>query len=51
MDGQNIEGTVRILYNVHQIHDGYIYVAMRLFGEKASRAHQTDETELLIYFT
>ena len=31
---------VRILHHVHQVHDGCIFVAMRLFGEKAAWVHQ-----------
>ena len=31
---------VRILHHVHQVHDGCIFVPMRLFGEKAAWVHQ-----------
>ena len=40
----------RILGNVHQVHDGCIFVAMRLFGEKAAWVHQAHDTEQLNLF-
>ena len=36
---------VRILNHVHQVHDVCIFVAMKLFGEKAARVHQAHDTE------
>ena len=36
---------VRNLYHVHQVHDGCIFVAMRLFGEKAAWVHQAYDAE------
>ena len=41
---------VRILHHVHQVHDGCIFVAMRLFGEKAAWVHQAHDTEQLNLF-
>ena len=38
---------VRILHHVGQVHDGCIFVAMRLFGEKAAWVHQAHDTEQL----
>ena len=38
---------VRILHHVCQVHDVYIFVAMRLFGEKATWAHQAHDNEQL----
>ena len=38
---------VRIL---HQVHDGCIFVAMILFGEKAAWVHQAHDTEQLNLF-
>ena len=36
---------VRILHYEHQIHDGCIFVAIRLFGEKAAWVHQAQNSE------
>ena len=41
---------VRILHHVHQLHDGCIFVAMRLFGEKAAWVNQAHDTEQLNLF-
>ena len=41
---------VGILHLVHQVHDGCILVAMRLFGEKIAWAHQAHDTEQLNLF-
>ena len=41
---------VRILHHVDQVHDGCIFVAMRLFGEKAARVHQAHYTEEINLF-
>ena len=49
-DGENEGGiVVRILHHVDQVHDGCIFVAMRLFGENAAwvhKAHYIDELNL-----
>ena len=37
----------RILQHVDQIHDGCIFVAMRLFWEKATWVHQAHDAEKL----
>ena len=36
---------VTILHHVYQVHDVYISVAMRLFGEKAAWVYQAHDTE------
>ena len=41
---------VSILHNVHQVHDDCIFVAVRLFGEKAAWIHQAYDTEQLNLF-
>ena len=41
---------VRILHHVGQVHDGCIFVAMRLFGEKAAWVHKAPDTEELNLF-
>ena len=41
---------VRILHHVHQVHDGCIFVAMRLFGQKAAWVYQAHDTEQLNLF-
>ena len=41
---------VRVLHHVGQVHDGCIFVAMRLFGEKAAWVHQVHDTEQLNLF-
>ena len=41
---------VRILHHVHQLHDVCIFVAIRLFGEKAAWVHQAHDTEQLNLF-
>ena len=38
---------VTILHHVGQVHDGCIFVAMRLFGEKAAWVDQAHDTEYL----
>ena len=43
-------GIVRILHHVYQVHDGRIFVAMRLFGEKVACVHQAHDTEQLNLF-
>ena len=48
---RNIGGiVVRILHHVGQLHDGCIFVAIRLFGEKAAWVHQAHYTEQLNIF-
>ena len=42
---------VRILHHVHQVHDGCIFVAIRLIREKAAWVHQAHDTEQLNLFT
>ena len=47
----NLGGVVvRILHHVHQIHDECIFVAMRLFGENVTWAHQAHDNEQLNLF-
>ena len=47
----NIGGIVaRILHHVHQVHDGCILVAMRLYGEKAAWVYQAHDTVQLNLF-
>ena len=41
---------VRILHHVHQLHDVCIFVAMRLFEEKATWVNQAHDTEQLNLF-
>ena len=41
---------VRILHHVHQVHDECIFIAVRLFQEKAAWVHQAHETEELKLF-
>ena len=41
---------IRILHHVRQVYDGRIFVAMRLFGEKAAWVHQAHDTEQLNLF-
>ena len=38
------------MYIVHQLHDGCIFVVVRLFGEKAAWVHQAHDTEQLNLF-
>ena len=46
--GQHLGGiVVRILHHVCQVHDVFIFVAMRLFGEKAAWVHQAHYPEQL----
>ena len=50
--GPNVNGgiVVRILHHVGQVHDGCIFVPMRLFGERATWFHQAHDTEQLNLF-
>ena len=41
---------IRILHHVRQVYDGRIFVAMKLFGEKAAWVHQAHDTEQLNQF-
>ena len=41
---------IRILHHVHQVHDGCIFVAMGLFGEKEAWLYQKHDIQRLNLF-